>query len=71
MLGHQAHSAANEQTAAALLALVEDCPKAIEICRKPDTGLKKIVEDRLKTIDKNPADEEEQAHLERLMQMTA
>jgi len=66
MLGKHEHSNANEQTTAALLALVEDCPKAIEVCRKSETGLKKILEDRSKAIASSEADEEELEHIKRL-----
>jgi len=69
MLGRQANPNANELTMAALLALVEDCPKAIEACKKPELGLKKILEERLKAIASNPANEDEHEHIQRLLKI--
>jgi len=67
MLSRHPQARAGEQTTAALITLIEDYPKAIEACKKPELGLKKILEDRLKEIGSNSENEEERYNIDQLL----
>jgi len=72
MLGDQTQSdQAYEHTESALLALVQDCPKAAQLCRNPALNLKKILEDRLKTIGSSgdSEDQEEHSYIKELLKL--
>jgi len=68
MLSRQTESRSLELTTSALLALVDGCPRAIEIC-KSDLGLKRMLEDRLKLVSSDPAAEEECEDIKHLLKI--